>query len=82
LNGVSARAVDGAVVTFGQQGQLEPVASRTNASQPMAFVLCALNASASSLGTNTTQLPGSRIGVSPYGGIAFTKLASTDVCTP
>ncbi len=82
LNGVSARAVDGAVVTFGQQGQLEAVASRTNASQPMAFVLCALNASASSLGTNTTRLPGSRIGVSPYGGIAFTKLASTDICTP
>jgi type IV fimbrial biogenesis protein FimT len=81
LNGVSARAVDGAVVTFGQQGQLEAVASRTNASQPMAFVLCSLNAS-SSLGANTTAIPGSRIGVSPYGGIAFSKLSSTDICTP
>lgn len=81
LNGVSARAVDGAVITFGQQGQLEPVASRTNASQPMAFVLCA-GSGAGSLGTNTTQIPGSRIGVSPYGGIAFTKLSSKDLCTP
>lgn len=82
LNGVSARAVDGAVVTFGQQGQLEAVASRTNIAQPMAFVLCALDASASSLGANTTRIPGSRLGVSPYGGLAFTKLASTDTCTP
>lgn len=82
LNGVSARAVDGAVITFGQQGQLEPVASRTNASQPMAFVLCAMGAGAGSLGVNTTAIPGSRIGVSPYGGIAFTKLSSTDACTP
>lgn len=82
LNGVSARAVDGAVVTFGQQGQLEAVASRTNVSQPVAFVLCALNASSGSLGVNTTPIPGSRIGVSPYGGIAFSKLSSTDKCTP
>jgi prepilin-type N-terminal cleavage/methylation domain-containing protein len=82
LTGVSARAVDGAVITFGQQGQLEAVASRTNASQPMAFVLCALDASSSALGANTTALPGSRIGISPYGGIAFSKLSSGDKCTP
>jgi prepilin-type N-terminal cleavage/methylation domain-containing protein len=82
LNGVSARAVDGAVITFGQQGQLEPVASRTNASQPMAFVLCAFGAGAGSVGVNTTRIPGSRIGISPYGGIAFTKLSGTDACTP
>jgi type IV fimbrial biogenesis protein FimT len=82
LNGISARAVDGAVVTFGQQGQLEPVASRTNVSQPMAFVLCAFGAGAGSVGVNTTRIPGSRIGVSPYGGIALTKLSGTDTCTP
>jgi prepilin-type N-terminal cleavage/methylation domain-containing protein len=82
LNAVTARAVDGAVVTFGQQGQLEPVASRTNASQPMALVLCAQNASSGALGANTTQVPGSRIGISPYGGIASTKLSGTDKCTP
>ena len=81
-DGVSARALDAAVVTFGQQGQLEAVASRTNASQPMAFVLCALTAGGPGSGANTTRIPGSRIGISPYGGIASTKLASTDTCMP
>jgi len=81
FNGISAVASDAAVVTFGQQGQLVPLASRTNPSQPMAFVLCA-GASGTTTGANTTAVPGSRIGVSPYGGIASTKLASTDACTP
>lgn len=82
LNDVSARAVDGSVVTFGQQGQLEPLSTRTNASQPMAFVLCAGVVAKTGLGVNTTRIPGSRIGVSPYGGIASTKLSSTDKCVP
>lgn len=79
---VSLRALDIAVVTFGQQGQLEPLASRTNAAQPMAFVACAIPARGGSPGSNTTALPGSRIGISPYGGIAVTPLATTDGCTP
>lgn len=82
LTNVSARAVDGSVVTFGQQGQLEPLSTRTNASQPMAFVLCAGAAGTTGLGVNTRRIPGSRIGVSPYGGIAATKLNSTDTCSP
>lgn len=81
---VSARAVDENVVTFGQQGKLEAVASRTNPSQPMAFVLCAMPAGrpGSGLGENTTRLPGTRIGISAYGGIAATKIVSTDSCLP
>ncbi|SDF49123.1 GspH/FimT family pseudopilin [Dyella sp. 333MFSha] len=81
---VSARGVDTGVVTFGQQGQLEAVASRTNAGQPVAFVLCAMPAGrpGSGLGENSTRLPGTRIGVSPYGGIASTKLTGTDSCMP
>jgi len=82
LNDVSARAVDGSVVTFGQQGQLAPVSTRTSPSQPMAFVLCAGVATTTGLGVNTTRLPGSRIGISPFGGIASTKLNSTDKCVP
>ena len=82
LNDVSARAVDGSVVTFGQQGQLEPLSTRTNASQPMAFVLCAGVAATNGLGINTSRILGSRVGVSPYGGIASTKLSSTDKCVP
>lgn len=84
VNLVSARGIDTGVVTFGQQGQLESVASRTNASQPVAFVLCAMPAGqpGSGLGENTPRLPGTRIGVSPYGGIASTKLVSTDSCLP
>jgi type IV fimbrial biogenesis protein FimT len=84
LNLVSARAVDTGVVTFGQQGQLEAVASRTNASQPVAFVLCAMPAGkpGSGLGENTTRLPGTRVGVGLYGGIASTKLSTTDSCLP
>lgn len=82
LTDVSARAVDGSVVTFGQQGQLEPLSTRTNASQPMAFVLCTGVAAATGLGVNTSRIPGSRIGVSHYGGIAATKLNSTDTCSP
>lgn len=81
---VSARAIDQAPITFGQQGQLEPVASRTNPSQPVAFVLCAMPAGrpGSGLGENTASLVGTRIGVSTYGGIAATKLVSTDSCLP
>lgn len=81
---VSARGIDTGVVTFGQQGQLEAVALRTNASQPVAFVLCAMPAGepGSGLGENTNRLPGTRIGVSPYGGIASTKLVTTDSCLP
>lgn len=82
FNGISAIGSDAAVVTFGQQGQLVPLASRTNASQPMAFVLCAGVSSTGGTGANTTAVPGSRIGVSPYGGIASTKLSATDACTP
>lgn len=84
MNLVSARAIDQAPITFGQQGQLEAVASRTNPSQPVAFVLCAMPAGrpGSGLGENTASLVGTRIGVSTYGGIAATKLASTDSCLP
>lgn len=81
-SGISARAVDASVVTFGQQGQLEPLSTRTNATQPMAFVVCAGVTGKVTLGVNTTRVPGSRIGISPYGGIAATKLASTDQCVP
>ncbi|QWT21527.1 GspH/FimT family pseudopilin [Bacillus sp. NP157] len=82
LNLVSARGTDGNVVTFGQQGQLEAVASRTNATQPMAFVLCAVTSGSAMPGQNTTRVPGSRIGISTYGGVAGTKLSATDTCTP
>jgi type IV fimbrial biogenesis protein FimT len=84
MNLVSARAIDQSPITFGQQGQLEAVASRTNPSQPVAFVLCAMPAGrpGSGLGENTASLVGTRIGVSTYGGIAATKLASTDSCLP
>jgi len=84
MNLVSARAVDQAPVTFGQQGQLEAVASRTDPSQPVAFVLCAMPAGrpGSGLGENTASLVGTRIGVSTYGGIAATKLSPTDSCLP
>jgi prepilin-type N-terminal cleavage/methylation domain-containing protein len=82
VSDVSVRAVDGSVVTFGQQGQLEPLSTRTNASQPMAFVMCTGVAAKTGLGVNTTRIPGSRVGVSPYGGIASTRLSSTDKCVP
>lgn len=79
---VSVRAVDGGAVTFGQQGQLEAVATRTNASQPMAMVLCAMANAKSAVGANTTTVPGTRVGISRFGGIAATKLATADTCLP
>lgn len=81
LKMVSARALDANVVTFGQQGQLEPLASRTNTSQPMAFVLCAITTGGSAPGQNTTAIPGTRIGISSFGASAGTKLNTTDACT-
>lgn len=78
---VSARALDTGVVTFGQQGQLEPVSTRTNATQPMAFVLCAVTTGSALPGQNTTKVPGSRIGISAFGGTAGTKLNTSDACT-
>jgi type IV fimbrial biogenesis protein FimT len=81
LTQVSARALDTGVVTFGQQGQLEPVSTRTNASQPMYFVLCAVTTGTALPGQNTTKVPGSRIGVSAFGGTAGTKLNASDTCT-
>jgi prepilin-type N-terminal cleavage/methylation domain-containing protein len=82
LNQVSARALDGAVVTFGQQGQLEPVASRTNASQPMAFVVCAVTGGTATLGSNTSRVPGSRLAVSRFGAVAASRLDGTGTCLP
>lgn len=81
LTMVSARAFDTGVVTFGQQGQLEPVSTRTNATQPMYFVLCAVTTGSSVPGQNTTNVPGSRIGISAFGATAGTKLNATDACT-
>jgi prepilin-type N-terminal cleavage/methylation domain-containing protein len=78
---VSVRALDANVVTFGQQGQLEPLASRTNASQPMSFVVCAVTTGTALPGQNTTNVPGWGIGVSAFGGTASTKLNTTDACT-
>ncbi|UPG92223.1 GspH/FimT family pseudopilin [Luteibacter aegosomaticola] len=78
---VSARALDTGVVTFGQQGQLEPVSTRTNATQPMAFVLCAVTTGTALPGQNTAKVPGSRIGISAFGASAGTKLNTTDACT-
>lgn len=78
----SVRGLDSGVVTFGQQGQLEAVATRTNASQPMAYVVCAMTSAKNTIGNNTTLVPGTRIGISRFGGIAATKLATTDTCTP
>jgi len=80
LNQVSARAFDTGVVTFGQQGQLEPVATRTNATQPMYFILCAVTTGSALPGQNTTRVPGSRIGISAFGASAGTKLNTTDTC--
>ncbi|MGN6480474.1 GspH/FimT family pseudopilin [Luteibacter sp.] len=77
---VSARALDTGVVTFGQQGQLEPVSTRTNASQPMYFVLCAVTTGSALPGQNTDSVPGSRIGISAFGASAGTKLNATDTC--
>jgi len=82
VNQVAVRALDALVVTFGQQGQLEAVTSRTNASQPMAFVACAMASSKSTAGDNTTRVPGVRLGISRYGSVAMTKLSATDACTP
>ncbi|UPG96630.1 GspH/FimT family pseudopilin [Luteibacter aegosomatissinici] len=81
LDMVSARALDTVVVTFGQQGQLEPVATRSNATQPMYFVLCAVTTGTALPGQNTTAVPGSRIGISAFGASAGTKLNATDACT-
>lgn len=78
---VSARALDTNVITYGQQGQLEPLASRTNASQPMSFVLCAVTTGTALPGQNTTNVPGSLIGISAFGASAGTKLNTTDACT-
>lgn len=78
----SVRGLDSGVVTFGQQGQLEAVATRTNTSQPMAYVVCAMTSAKNTIGNNTTLVPGTRIGISRFGGIAATKLATTDTCTP
>ena len=78
----SVRGLDNAVVTFGQQGQLETVATRTNASQPMAFVVCAMASAKNTIGSNTTAVPGARLGISRFGGIATTRLATTDTCAP
>lgn len=82
LGPVSVRGSDAAVVTFGQQGQLVPLASRTNASQPVAFVVCAVTTGTAALGQNTTAVPGTRIGVSTAGATAGTKLNAGDACTP
>jgi prepilin-type N-terminal cleavage/methylation domain-containing protein len=81
LTMVSARALDTGVVTFGQQGQLEAVSTRTNATQPMYFVLCAVTTGTALPGQNTTKVPGSRIGISAFGATAGTKLNTTDACT-
>lgn len=82
LTQVSARSNDTTVITFGQQGQLEPVATRTNATQPVAFALCAVTTGTALPGQNTTKVPGSRIGISAFGASAVTKLNTTDACTP
>lgn len=81
LTQVSARAFDTGVVSFGQQGQLEPVSTRTNATQPMYFILCAVTTGNALPGQNTTRVPGSRIGISAFGATAGTKLNATDACT-
>ncbi|MGA7438248.1 MAG: GspH/FimT family pseudopilin [Luteibacter sp.] len=81
MSQVSAQGLDSNVVTFGQQGQLEPIASRTNATQPMYFILCAITTGSTTPGQNTTKVPGSRIGISAFGASAGTKLNTTDACT-
>jgi type IV fimbrial biogenesis protein FimT len=78
---VSARSNDTGVVTFGQQGQLEPVSTRTNASQPVSFVLCAVTTGTALPGQNTTLVPGSQIGISAFGASFSTKLNAADACT-
>lgn len=82
LDQVAVRGLDANVVTFGQQGQLETVASRTNASQPMAFAVCGLASAKATTGANTTLVPGYRLGISRYGGMAVTRLAAADTCQP
>lgn len=71
--GVAIRAGSAAVLSFGQQGQLQPGTAR-------AFVACLRNGSGS--GENSAAVPGLRIDVGGSGSLVGKALASTAGCTP
>jgi len=78
-SGVSIRAKDTTVVTFGQQGQVQPLSA--TAVHNVQFAVCASNSSGS-LGQNTSSVPGALLVLSGSGGIANQQLASGAACTP
>lgn len=72
--GVSIQEGSGAVITFGQQGQLRP-------NTPLAFVTCTRSGS-SGTGESTTTVPGVGLVVNASGSVTNKPWAAGDACTP
>ncbi|MET0332622.1 MAG: GspH/FimT family pseudopilin [Dyella sp.] len=77
---VSIRAADGNVITFGQQGQVQPL--NATSAHNVQFAVCALANGTSGLGQNTSSVPGALLTLSGSGGIKNTQLSSGAACTP
>ena len=75
-SGVSIQALGSKVITFGQQGQLEPSGTPT-----LEFITCYRSAS-SGVGESTTEAPGVELQVNGSGSSTTTSLAAGASCTP
>lgn len=73
--GVSVRAKDGTVITFGQQGQLKP-------STPLKLITCYRTGDSTGAGESTTKTPGAELDVNGSGSVTTKSLGDGDSCTP
>ncbi|WP_426702591.1 GspH/FimT family pseudopilin [Rhodanobacter sp. Col0626] len=73
--GVSVRTKESAVITFGQQGQLNP-------STPLTFLTCYRSGDSTDVGESTTKVPGAELDVNGSGGVTAKTLTNAESCTP
>ncbi|WP_143525854.1 GspH/FimT family pseudopilin [Rhodanobacter sp. C05] len=74
-SGVSIQSLGTTVITFGQQGQLDPAATT------LEFTTCYRDSS-SGTGTSTSTVPGVELQVSPLGSGQTSSIAAGASCTP
>lgn len=74
-SGVSVRAINSDVISFGQQGQLKP-------STPVAFITCYRSGDGTAAGESTTKVPGAELDMNGSGSVTAKSLGDGDSCTP
>lgn len=73
--GVSVRAKNSDLISFGQQGQLKLIT-------PVAFITCYRTGDGTAAGESTTMVLGAELDMNGSGSVTTKSLSDGDSCTP